>query len=72
VAKNDVVLVNAGGDTLRTEVLNWDEMGQKLYSDQYVRIATPKYSLSGKGFESNPEFTKYKFGQSSGDLEMNQ
>lgn len=60
VAKNDVVLVNYKGDTLNTELLNWDEQTQKIYSDKYVRITTPEEIIIGEGFESNTDFDKYK------------
>ena len=68
--KNDVVLVNIKGDTLRTELLNWDELNQRLYTDQYVRINTKTESLAGYGFESNTEFTRYKFNKISGNFSM--
>lgn len=60
VAKNDVVLVNNKGDTLKTELLNWSEQTQRISSDQYVRIITPDEIITGDGFESNTEFTQYR------------
>lgn len=70
VAKNDVVLVNNTGDTLNTEVLNWDESTQKLSSDKYVRITTPDEIIMGDGFESNTEFTKYKIFKIKGTIRV--
>lgn len=71
VAKNDVVLVNAKGDTLRTELLNWDEHKQLIYTDRYVRITTPDEIITGTGFESNAEFSKYKISKISGTFDLN-
>jgi LPS export ABC transporter protein LptC len=71
VAKNDVILVNVKGDTLRTEELFWDETEQKIYSNQSVRITTPDELILGKGFESNLDFTRYKIHQISGVMSLN-
>ena len=65
-----VVLVNVKGDTLRTELLNWDESKQLIYTDQFVRITTPDEIITGTGFESNAEFTKYKISKISGTFDL--
>jgi LPS export ABC transporter protein LptC len=70
VAKNDVVMVNIKGDTLNTELLNWDEQTQRIYSDQYVRITTPDEIIMGDGFESNTEFTRYKIFKIRGTVSL--
>lgn len=70
VAKNDVILVNVKGDTLRTELLTWDETKQLIYTDKYVRITTPTEIITGVGFESNAEFTRYKIKQISGTFDL--
>jgi LPS export ABC transporter protein LptC len=70
VAKNDVVMVNSKGDTLNTELLNWDEQTQRIYSDKHVRITTPDEIIMGDGFESNTEFTKYKIFKIRGTISL--
>jgi hypothetical protein len=65
-----VVLTNVNGDTLKTELLNWDEYAQRIYTDQFVRISTKDEIIMGTGFESNPEFTKYKISQISGTISL--
>jgi LPS export ABC transporter protein LptC len=59
-ARNDVIVVNNKGDTLRTEELKWDEKTDKIFSDKFVRITTPDHIILGTGLESNPEFTRYR------------
>jgi LPS export ABC transporter protein LptC len=54
-----VVVVSVEGDTLLTERLVWEEHRERLYSDKFVTIKTPKETLYGTGFESNQTFTKY-------------
>jgi LPS export ABC transporter protein LptC len=71
-AKNNVVLVNVKGDTLRTEELHWDESAQLIYSDKFVKITTPDEVIMGTGFESNAEFTRYKINQISGTMSLKQ
>ncbi len=70
VAKNDVILVNSKGDSLRTELLTWDESRQLIYTDKFVRITTPDEIITGTGFESNAEFTKYKINKISGTFDL--
>ena len=70
VAKNDVVLVNTKGDTLNTELLNWDEQTQRIYSDKAVRITTPDEIIMGEGFESNTEFDRYKIFKIKGTISL--
>jgi len=70
MAKDDVVLVNVKGDTLRTELLNWDENKQLIYTNQFVRITTPEEIITGTGFESNAEFTRYKISKISGTFDL--
>ncbi len=60
IARNDVILVNNKGDSLRTEELIWDETKQQIHSDKFVRITTADEIIMGDGFESNTEFTQYR------------
>lgn len=70
VARNDVILVNNKGDTLRTELLNWDEVTQKIYTDKFIRITTPDQIIMGDGLESNTEFTEYKIFKIRGTISL--
>jgi len=67
-AIGDVVFSNIQGNILRTEHLYGDEKAHKIYTDQYVRITrTNGTVVEGKsGFESNSDFTIYKFIDVSG------
>jgi LPS export ABC transporter protein LptC len=67
-AKNNVVAVNVKGDTLKTEYLVWDTKKEKIYSDQYVRIIRKDQDFTGTGFESNLDFTQYRFKNPSGHI----
>ena len=67
-AIGNVVFSNIQGNILRTEHLYGDEKAHKIYTDQYVRITrTNGTVVEGKsGFESNSDFTIYKFIDVSG------
>ena len=41
-AKNNVVATNAQGDTLKTEYLIWEEKEEKIYTEEFVRIISPR------------------------------
>jgi len=67
-AKNDVVAVNALGDTLKTEQLIWDERAEKIYSEQYVRIVRPDQIITGIGFESDQSMENWRIKNPRGTI----
>lgn len=70
IARNDVVLVNIKGDTMRTEELLWNEATQRISSEKSVRITTKDEIIIGDGFESNAEFTQYKIFRIRGTVNL--
>lgn len=60
IARNDVVVLNIDGDTLRTEELTWEESTQRVHSDKFVRITTKTEIIMGDGFESDITFKNPK------------
>ena len=69
-AENDVVSVNAEGDTLNTEFLIGDMNTKKLYSDRFVRITNKDGIIHGKGFEANQDLTNWKIKGTSGTISI--
>lgn len=67
-ARKNVVVVNEKGEQLNTEHLIWDEKAGKLYSDDFVKITTADEVLTGNGFVSNQDFTKWKIYKLKGDF----
>lgn len=67
-AKNDVVAVNAAGDTLKTDHLVWDERAEKIYSEQYVRIVRPDQIITGIGFESDQSMENWRIKNPRGTI----
>lgn len=61
-ARNEVVIVNAEGKKLETELLFWDMKKEIIYSDRYVKLTSDGQIIEGNdGFKSdqnlnNPEF----------------
>lgn len=70
-AKNNVVAVNAKGDTLKTEYLVYDIQKSKIYSDQFVKIIQKDQVYTGIGFESNADFSSYHIKNLKGNLYVN-
>ncbi len=60
IARNDVVVLNIDGDTLRTEELVWEEATQRVHSNKFVRITTKTEIIMGDGFESDITFKNPK------------
>jgi LPS export ABC transporter protein LptC len=59
-AKGDVVVRNfAKQAQLNTEHLTWDENKRKMYSEQFVKIATPEKIITGRSMESDEVFDNW-------------
>jgi LPS export ABC transporter protein LptC len=59
-AKNNVVASNAQGDTLKTELLNWEKKTGKIYTPEFVKIIRPDQTITGIGFESDQNLDNWK------------
>jgi len=68
--KNEVIVVNIKGDTLRTESLVWDEKTNKINTTDNVKITTPDEIIYGEGLESNTAFSEYKIYKITGILSI--
>lgn len=51
---------------LETELLQWDQKGQKFFSSEFVRITSPMETIEGYGFESDQYLLNYKIFKVSG------
>ncbi len=63
---NVIVISDSTGLKLETSVLEWSNIRQKIYSNQFVRITTANELILGYGFESNPNLSNYKIMKVSG------
>lgn len=67
--RDSVVVVSADGRKLETERLVWEEDGDRIYSDRFVKITDAEgYVTQGIGLETNSSFQPYKILQFSGDI----
>ncbi len=69
-AKYAVQVVNKKGEKLETERLVWDEANKKIYTDAPIKITTPTQVISGKGLNSNQDFTKYEIKEVTGIIKL--
>ncbi len=63
---DSVRVINKAGSELKTSKLLWKNKTQKVYSDVFVKITTPKERIEGVGFESDQNLTNYKIYKVSG------
>ncbi len=68
--KNNVEATNYQGNKINTECLFWDMTTHKIYSDDFIKITTDKQIITGVGFESNEDFSKYKILKINGIIEL--
>lgn len=59
-AIGNVVVVSDEGTTLRTDQLSWTNSTQKIHTDAYVEIDSPKEKIRGHGLESDQHLKNYK------------
>ena len=58
--RDSVVAINEKNELLETEQLYWDDPGDLIYTDKYVRITQQDQIIQGYGLESDPRFLKWK------------
>lgn len=51
--RDSVVVINEDGNRLETEVLNWDQAHDRIYTDRFVRITKEDEITMGTGLESD-------------------
>ena len=56
---DSVIVVNKEGSILKTSKLLWDNKLQKVSTDVFVKITTPKEDIEGIGFESDQNLKNY-------------
>ena len=54
------------GEQFSTSELFWNQKQEKIYSDKYIRIQQQEQIITGEGFESNQDMTRYKISNSKG------
>ncbi|MDR3140278.1 MAG: LPS export ABC transporter periplasmic protein LptC [Tannerellaceae bacterium] len=62
----NVEIKNLEGEYFETSELYWDGTEDKIYSDKFIRIEQKEQIITGVGFESNQNMTKYKIFNSTG------
>ena len=67
-AKNNVIATNASGDTLKTEVLIWEEEAEKIYTEESVEIIRPDQIITGIGFSSDQTLENWKITKPKGTI----
>lgn len=70
--EDDVVVVNADGDSLSTEFLVWNNAENRIYSEKKVRVRTSDEIIHSDGFESNVSFTNYRFKNITGTITLDE
>lgn len=68
IAKNNVVVLNQQGDSLKTEELIWEESKGKIYSEQFVKIIRTDQIITGIGFESDQDMSNWEIKKVKGTL----
>ena len=70
-ARNEVVIVNAEGKKLETELLFWDTNKGIIYSDRYVRLTSEGQIIEGNnGFQSDQNLEHPVFYGITGKVEV--
>ncbi len=69
-AKYAVEVVNKKNEKLETERLVWDEANKRIYTDAPIKITTASQIISGKGLNSNQDFTKYEIKEVTGIIKL--
>ena len=69
-AFKNVVLTSSKQQKLETEELIWDEKKNIIFTEREVKITNQEEIIYGKGFISNPSFTKYSIDKIHGSFDF--
>lgn len=64
--RGNVHIENEQDEQFDTQLLFWNQKTKQVYSDLYIRIQQQKRIITGIGFTSNQEFTKYTIKKTQG------
>ncbi len=67
-ARDSVVAENSTGERLDAEILYWDVIKKKIYSNKFVKITTPDEIIFGEGFESDQAFNDWNISHVKGTV----
>lgn len=67
----NIYVINQKKEEFRTQELFWNENTRKIYSDKYIQIDQIDQTITGYGFESNQNLTKYSIKNSGGKFSFN-
>ncbi len=70
--RGNVHIENVQNEQFDTQLLFWNQKTKRVYSDQYIRIRQQKRIITGIGFTSNQDFTKYTIKQTQGIFPINE
>ena len=70
IVQDSVVLYNTAGEKLEGLELIWDEQKELIHTDKFVKFTRPDEIIYSRGFESNPDFTKYSLYAAEGQMLM--
>ncbi len=59
-AKNNVIVTNEKGDSLKTEHLIWDEKNETIFTEEYVKIISADKIITGTGLTSDQNMQNWK------------
>jgi LPS export ABC transporter protein LptC len=69
--KDSVVVINESNDKLETEVLNWNQEKDLIYTDRFVKITNVDQIIQGFGFESDSHLQHRKIKKVSAVIYFN-
>lgn len=67
---NVIIQSLAEQKTMTTELLHWSRVERRIFTNRFVKIVTPKETLSGTGLTAREDFSSYQILKPSGILEM--
>ncbi|MDD4514137.1 LPS export ABC transporter periplasmic protein LptC [Massilibacteroides sp.] len=68
----NVKVLSLKGEKFDTDHLFWDQKAGRFYSDEYIRVEREDKIITGIGFESNQDMTKYNVFDSQAILPVNE
>ena len=71
-AHGNVIAVSDSGTTVKSDEMFWNNATQKVHTQAFVEVTSPKEHIRGQGFESDRDLKQYKIFKVTGQATTNE
>ncbi len=70
MVRGNVIVINKKGERMETEKLEWDNVRDSIYTNEFVKVYTENEIMYGDGIRAKSDFSGYKFFHIRGSIKL--